>query len=491
MKKQIASTFLVILGALWYSFLFWESDMGVNTLLFTLFVVGILFLLHPDFRSAPTQRIMAGATLLGAFSVTWQGTFMAKFVYWLSFILLIGYAQRRELRFLLFAFLLGAGSIFSAPVGGLREWSRTSGRKQWWPAVMHWGRLIVLPSLLGIIFFALYTAANTEFASFFEPLGQWLDGLLDLEWAPRRLLHLIWGALLVGALVWPAPFGGFFTKVEDQQPDNLQRRRRKWLGFVSFSTLALKRYYWSAILSLGLLNGLLLLLNLTDLRYVWMDLSEKSPQQLSQYVHEGTYVLILSILVAMLVLLAFFYRNLNFYPDNHLLKQLAYVWIAQNAVLALSVGIRNWRYLTQYGLTHRRIGVLIFLALVLYGLWTVYGKIAHRRSMFFLLRKNAWSLFVCLLLPATVNWDLVITRYNLWRPAREGIDTLYLLRDLSHQNLYILAENREWLERHAKDPNVKTDYWLGEKRSALRKRLAGRDWRGWNVVDSRAVGRGQ
>jgi len=485
MAKQIAGTFLVLFGALWYSFLFWESDMGINTLLFTLFVVGILFIGQPDLRFSPTLRLMVGATLLAAFSVTWQGTFLARFIYWLSFILLIGYAQRRELRFLLFAFLLGGSSIFTAPLGAFKQWSRRSSWGQWWPAVRHWGRLIVLPSLLGGIFFLLYAAANDEFFAFFAPLVSLLERLLNLDWAPRRLLHLIWGALLVGALVWPAPFGGFFTKVEDQQPDDLQRKRRKWLGFVAFSPLALKRYYWSAILSLGLLNGLLLLLNLTDLRFVWMDLSEKSPQQLSQYVHEGTYVLILSILVAMLVLLAFFYRNLNFFPDNHLLKQLAYIWIAQNAVLALSVGIRNWHYLAQYGLTHRRIGVLVFLALVLYGLWTVYGKIAQRRSMFFLLQKNAWSLFVCLLLLATVNWDLVITRYNLWRPAREGIDTIYLLRDLSHQNLYILTENRERLERYAMDQKVETDYWLGEKRRALRKRLAKRDWRGWNVVDGR------
>ncbi len=323
MAKQIAGTFLVLFGALWYSFLFWESDMGINTLLFTLFVVCILFIGQPDLRFSPTPRLMVGATLLAAFSVTWQGTFLARFIYWLSFILLIGYAQRRELRFLLFAFLLGGSSIFTAPLGAFKQWSRRSSWGQWWPAVRHW------------------------------------------------------------------------------------------------------------------------------------------------------------------VLLAFFYRNLNFFPDNHLLKQLAYIWIAQNAVLALSVGIRNWHYLVQYGLTHRRIGVLVFLALVLYGLWTVYGKIAQRRSMFFLLQKNAWSLFVCLLLLATVNWDLVITRYNLWRPAGEGIDTIYLLRDLSHQNLYILTENRERLERYAMDQKVETDYWLGEKRRALRKRLAKRDWRGWNVVDGR------
>jgi hypothetical protein len=56
-------------------------------------------------------------------------------------------------------------------------------------------------------------------------------------------------------------------------------------------------------------------------------------------VHEGTYLLILCILMAMGVLLWFFRGNLNFLPDNERLRWLAHLWLAQNAMLALSVGV--------------------------------------------------------------------------------------------------------------------------------------------------------
>jgi hypothetical protein len=110
--------------------------------------------------------------------------------------------------------------------------------------------------------------------------------------------------------------------------------------------------------------------------------------------------------------LYYFRGNLNFYAKNKTLKYLSYAWLAQNAVLVLSVGMRNYRYIQHFSLAYKRIGVIIFLVLTLYGLYTVFIKVEYRRSSFYLFRANTYAALVVLVATSFVNWDNVIARYN-------------------------------------------------------------------------------
>lgn len=485
MKKQFFLTAVTLAGAVLYSWLFWRAPMGLNTLLFSAFAVGMVVGIHPETLRSRAAYAAAGV-LLSAIMIVWHNSVLGKLLHIGSFFLLIGYVQVRELRFLVFAFLLGISGILTAPVSVVREWSRVSAKQEQVRSVLRWVGLLLLPLLIGSAFFMIYYVGNDEFAAVFKPIGRWLEWLARINWPVARTITLIVGFLLMGALLWPSLFGELLLPLDRRFRSTLTRRRlppeRRW---VSFGPLALRRHYWTGVLTLSLLNGLLLLLNLTDLRYVWMDLGEKSAQQLSQYVHAGTSALIFSILLAMLVLLFFFYGNLNFYSENRPLRRLGYLWLGQNALLALSVGLRNMHYLLQYGLTYKRIGVLAFLLLVLYGLWTIYLKIRDRRTLFFLVQQNGWAAYCLLLLLATVNWDLAITRYNIYRPAREGIDVAYLADayELSDQNLFLLERYRDRLLPHTNADAW--NEWLKKKRRTLRHRLEQRDWRSWNWPDQR------
>lgn len=483
MKRQLLITLGVLAGGIVYSYLFWRAPLGLNTLFFSIFAVAAVGIAYPEYRRDKEVLTAAAGLLLSALLVTWHHTFTAAFLHITSLFLFIGFVQARELRFIGYAFLLGISGLFLAPVSALQQWSRSGWGGRYLQMLGYWGRLTFIPLFLGGVFFLMYAGSNARFEMLFEPIGRFLSRLLSFDISPDLIITLCIGMLITGGLLWHSGLADFVLRIERNHGDELQRKRSLpgWPA-LPFRPLALKRHYWTAILTLGLLNGLLLMHNLTDLRYVWMDFGEKTATQLSEFVHEGTFVLIFSILLAILVLLYFFRGNLNFFPDNRWLRRLAWLWLAQNALLALSIGLRNWHYLSQYGLTHKRIGIFAFLGLVLYGLWTVFLKIRDRKTIYFMLRQNSRALYIALFLFGAVNWNLAITRYNITYPSREGIDVNYLLQEMNEQNYFLLAEKKNRLKEFADAETVERG--LESKRSRIRNRLQNRDWRSWNRIDA-------
>jgi hypothetical protein len=239
--------------------------------------------------------------------------------------------------------------------------------------------------------------------------------------------------------------------------------------------LALKRHYLVAILSFSLLNVLLLLANALDLRYVWLDFSEKSAAELSDYVHAGTQLLIIAILLAIGVVVYFFRRNLNFYPDEkQRLRQLAYLWLLQNSILALSVGFRNYHYLNTYGLTSLRVGVMIFLLMVITGLYFTFRKIRDKKTTYYLLSANAWTMLFILTFTCLFNWTNVITHYNLKYTDADRLDVYYLCYQLSDKNLAVLKESIRFIWKALVMPRTYRA-GLAEKKIVFYKSIKNRD----------------
>jgi hypothetical protein len=170
---------------------------------------------------------------------------------------------------------------------------------------------------------------------------------------------------------------------------------------------------------------MLFIANILDIQHVWLNFTFNG-QYLKQFVHEGTVLLILSILLGAGIVLHFFRANQNFHRNNQVLKGLAYVWLAQNAVLAASVAMRNYWYIQHYALAYKRIGVIFFLLACIIGLYLVFRKVADRRSHHYLVRWNAFSVYAILLGMACVDWDVVIARYNFSVGERAFVHLDYL-----------------------------------------------------------------
>ncbi|NJO88136.1 MAG: DUF4173 domain-containing protein [Chloroflexia bacterium] len=195
-----------------------------------------------------------------------------------------------------------------------------------------------------------------------------------------------------------------------------------------------------------LVNALLLIVNVIDIKWVWLGFEYSPDFDLKQFVHEGTYLLIISILLSMGIMLYFFRDNLNFYQKSGIIKKLTYIWIAQNTILAVSVAIRNFHYITYWGLAYKRIGVILFLIAAGYGLYSLYIKIRHTKTAYFLIKKNTMAVFVILLIASLINWDSIITTHNLNHPIKENMETSYLLT-MSDKVLPLIDQNQEILNQ--------------------------------------------
>jgi hypothetical protein len=275
------------------------------------------------------------------------------------------------------------------------------------------------------------------------------------------------------------------NQMEKQFSDPLIRiKNRPAFRRSDWKSTALKDEYRMGMLLFALLNALLLLVNTTGLFWLKGEFNMASAPAMSQNLHEGTGLLILSIVLSMIVVLLFFRKNLNFYPGNKLLIISALLWIAQNGLMALNVAARNWYYVSHYGLTYKRIGVLFFLLMVITGLALMWVKVKNMKSTFFLLRTNAWSFYFAFILFAVINWDQAIVSFNmqLLKTSSEDIQTILNLPD---RTLQTIDQNRNLIFRPGKEQTEVMNR-LDKRIQDFTKRQSNMPWISINYSD-RAV----
>ena len=107
----------------------------------------------------------------------------------------------------------------------------------------------------------------------------------------------------------------------------------------------------------------LLLLLFFEIRDVWLGFTWDGGM-LKDFVHQGIWILIISILISMMIALYFFRDNLNFFSKAETFKLMMYVWVGLNVILAISVFVRTFIYIEYFALAYKRIGLLFFLLAV-------------------------------------------------------------------------------------------------------------------------------
>ncbi|QKG51742.1 DUF4173 domain-containing protein [Hymenobacter sp. BRD67] len=384
-----------------------------------------------------------------------------------SGLLLVGLVNQPSLQLVASAVLtaaLGVLPAVAAVLGSVRAPGQVGPqlRRAWF-----YGRLLLVPLLALGIFQVLFAVANPQYgalsARLWAVLADWLARLLDTISVPHLLFLVLCGVGAAGALVTvpvhilsdrEARFGEFVRRQRDRVAS--LGVRRPDFGLTTRRLPDLRKEWLAAVVSFGLLNGLLLVVNMVDIRWLWFGFVPATGFDLTQFVHEGTYVLIFSILLAAGIMLWFFRRNLNFYqPGLPLLRWGATLWVVQNVVLAGSVALRNYYYISYTGLAYKRIGVYAFLLLTVFGLGTLLLKIWQRRSAFSLVRLNSWAAYAVVLLLAAGNWEIWIADYNL-QARFPRLDIGFLL-NMPPRVLPVLAA-RAVLISQAKELVVEDEY---------------------------------
>jgi Domain of unknown function (DUF4153) len=479
MKKNRVQNLMLLVGASAYNLLFWQEKLGVNAFLFSSLIIAYLLVFKPKIRTSKPAVTTAIGTILLSLLIIWNNSLFSKIMYTISFITFIGFTKEQSLRFVWFGFIAALISLVKTPLKLFQDLFSRKGKSIGVSTIWRTAQISLIPLLVLFLFYLIYYLGNSNFSQISDSF--WATILPWLQWdiSFRRILFFITGVIVVGGMISHFKFP-YFKKLQNLLTEKLLRTRRANSN-TKIGTIALKNEYRVALITVFSLNVLLFIVNLIDISFVWFGYNETIIQlRKAQYVHEGTYTLIFSILMAMTVLLIFFRRNLNFYPKQKMLKTGAYIWIFQNTVLGVSLLIRDFRYIDYHGLAYKRIGVMIFLILVFIGLISMFYKIQKKRSNYFLWHRNSWALYFVMLFCCFINWDTLITRYNLNFQTKTKIDFKFLIDDVSDKNLYFLID----YQSNNSVPNYVRNKIEFKKRNFLKSQNR-YSWLSWNYSDYR------
>ncbi|MBC7851352.1 MAG: DUF4173 domain-containing protein, partial [Chitinophagaceae bacterium] len=454
------AVWLVFGIALLFNVIFWKEKMGINTAIFDLAVLIIIFILYPTAKNSAAVRWLVVGHLICVAMIVIHNSALSKIAYSTTLLLVVAFSQYVH-RSVLFA----TGSILQNIVFAVPNFiDQFPAHTHAKPSSFRFSRrlrLALIPIILVLVFVVIYSSANSIFSkivsSFITTVGDFFANFSDFISIPRLGFFVL--GLFIAIVILLKSRANYFSKKESKLSDDLVRRRTSVYqsgGFAEFITsimgragkgmLALKNANTIGLISIILLNLLLLVVNGIDISYIWMGI-DVSTTNLYEMIHNGTELLIISILLAILVLLLVFKGNLNFYRGSKQLKIAAYCWIIQNIILVVSVLLRDIYYIRETGLAYKRVGVLFYLALVCVGLLSVLIKISRRKSIYFLLRVNTWAVMILLVFSTTINWDEYIASYN-FNHKNEIIMPVGFMVTLSGKAIPLLDQNRAALIEH-------------------------------------------
>ncbi|MDR2362369.1 MAG: DUF4173 domain-containing protein [Prevotellaceae bacterium] len=497
--KNVKLLIGIIVGAAVYRFLMWNETLGLNAFIFAVLITGAVFAYKQELRRYRLLWTLAGAFVVSAAGVAITGIVFSHTIYYLTLIVFLAFVQMPSLRSPWCALLLlpyhSAIAIWMdinllgnalSELFGKRPKKPLRTRVRWWQ--------VAIISMAAIVFIWLFSVANPQFAEIIRQVWQALwDAVAwvipDLSFL--EIVHYLFVMYFLSLFVLRFK-PTIISKEDERTSDHLHRIRHR--QYFPYLQTGLKSEYHTVIAGILVISALLLTLNVIDIVSVWIAIAPESAPELSQFVHRSTYALMVSVIFSISILLFCFRKNLNFYPRNRLLKVTAYSWIGQNVFLLCSTGLRNWHYVSEYGLTYRRIGVFIFLLMVCVSLLLIFLKIRKRRTLYHFFRMNIFGALGVLVIAGLVNWDLLIASYNTSHIEKET-DYAYLER-LSYQTApYILhATRKAFDEAFDKDADENIDgkyrfdnYWYSQQVYKYVQEVDARSWKSFTVGDACTV----
>jgi hypothetical protein len=256
-----------------------------------------------------------------------------------------------------------------------------------------------IPFILVIIFLKLYQLANPKF----EEYTQFLS-LEFIEWSFIGIYALL-SIFLYGIYIYNShkTSEGWDLSRENSINSNYTDTFQTKIGVETEQKMA---------------SILLVTLNLLLIAFLCIDgitlFSANIDAELthSQNVHQGINVLITSILLVILIV-GFMYRGSLNFTKNKTNIYLTISWLVLNIIMTVFNSFKNFNYINEWGLTHKRIGVFIYLGLCIIGLVLTLYKVLKTKSFVFLIRRVSFSFVTLLVAYSVVNWNHIIITYNL------------------------------------------------------------------------------
>jgi len=408
-----------------YSYLFYEQLPGINFLVFNIIILFLMVRKRPEVLGLRNWRIAAAGAMLSAICIAWHGNLLSSIANILSLGLVAAYAinaKNSVVAGLLMSFVSVISSWYFIIINQFIIRPAEAMESEEKPKQPFSTKMLVygVPVIIVIIFFALYRNSNPVFDYFASKIN---FDFISFQW----VLFTIFGWLLLFGFfcyrewkevsTFDIKSSGTITS-ERINPNNLLNK-----------ILTVGNENTSGIMLFLLLNLMLLLVNIIDINFLFLNGELPKSVNRSQMVHQGVDALIWSIILAISLILYHFRGRLNFFENNRWIKVLALVWIFQNIFMVFSTGVRNEMYITADGITAKRIGVYFYLGLCIIGLIFTFVKILKLKTNWELVRQASFSFYIVLLLSCLFNWEAFITDYNVGfqKTHRKQVDGGYFV----------------------------------------------------------------
>ena len=412
----------LFIAALLFSTFFYNQSIGLNLFLFSILTVVILFINNQShFKNRKTQ-IYSIAYLITGLTMFFHSSTLSIIANLVAFFTLIGHLSETKSSI----YVHWLNGIYTTIAGFFHRnfalpKTETEKEEKIQIDYLHWAKIILIPTVIVIAFVALYKNGNPVFSNIIEAID---FGFINIQW------------LLVAGLGYYL-FNNIYDPIEVEPATELDlQTSNTLLKTEAFSISKLKQENQLGVILIALLNALIVLYLITDITFL-VSQEDLRASAYSAQVHNGINALIASIVIAIMILLYVFRGNLNFYKDNKSLKRLAFTWIILNILLVLSIVFKNSQYIYYFGLTYKRIGVIVYLLLATIGLVTTLLKINSAKNNWYLFRINTQAAFIILIISSTINWDYHITNYNFNYAKSMDFNYLY---NLSNNNTLLLNE---------------------------------------------------
>ncbi len=415
-------SFAVIAFTLLFATIFYDKLIGVNLLIFEVLLFLTAYYVHkPRFRTTLFKAIALG-TFITLIAVIIHNSMIAKTVNILSFIALIGAMTFEEYRLLNNYFLQALHNVHNGINRFYKSLSSEDGMKI---RLLHNLKIVIFPMVIIIAFLIIYYNSNDYFASLTDDVMSSINDLIT--WLPSMNWELFFLLILGFIITAAALFGKRIDRLVSLEDSLSNTMVRKKSNQIFTKMMKLKYEYKSGVFLLLILNLMLLVFNYSDITKIWFSF-EWDGGYLKDFVHKGTYYLIVSLILSIVIVLYYFRGNLNFYSKNKFLKTLTFLWLGQNLILVISLFIRNSIYIQNFALAYKRIGVYAFLIAVCVGIVTIVLKVRDRRSLFYIIRINTLSVYFIFVTLTVINWDVVIAKYNILSFKESFIEMEFLLK---------------------------------------------------------------
>lgn len=458
----------ILIGGLTFNFVFWGEELALNLVLFSTFTLVALLALDSGLVQNRKWLLAVLIHALTCVEVVYNNMPFSILAYYATFFVMLAFAHLSQVKTMMVA---GGSAIFqllAAPISIFQTLMNVKIAGVSLQPIFKIFKFWILPLLLLIIFSALYANANETFGGYFstlsdalQKLGKFISEHLFVDFTLGRLIFFFIGIFFSAGILLKLKYNAI-AEIDAQGKDELVRNRRNvrnkpfvkeliwtFTGSLLDKKLALKTENTIGVICFASLNVLLFLLNSTEISEIFTSTIKNFATEL----HEGTGILIFSIILALIVILFFFNGNLNFYSRNKNIKNLAIVWIAQNAILVLMVLHKDWAYVSALGLTEKRIGVFIFALICSIGLVSVFIKVKDKKSLYYLMKVNSFAWLAILVMSGFFHWEKLIFDFNFNNRHKVPLD-YHHTTSLSNHVLISMYENRGMLAEALKDNRI-------------------------------------